>query len=127
MAGRKHKHMGVGRQGEFLAAFILEGSGVEVHHVDRQDADLWCRVGDRLVTVQVKTASRAVAYASQSIRYHFYTPPAHVDYYCFVCLDVRLLLLRAPRLIRANQTRLRPSEVTEENQRKTIDEFIDSC
>jgi hypothetical protein len=42
----QHNNTDKGRQGEFLAAYILETYGVEVHHVDRSGSDLWCRVND---------------------------------------------------------------------------------
>jgi hypothetical protein len=48
----------VGRAGEFLAAYILETHGIEVHHVDRAGADLWCKVRGSIVTVQVKASHR---------------------------------------------------------------------
>jgi uncharacterized protein (UPF0335 family) len=48
----------VGRAGEFLAAYILETHGIEVHHVDRAGADLWCKVQGSIVTVQVKSSHR---------------------------------------------------------------------
>jgi hypothetical protein len=47
----------IGRAGEFLAAYILETHGVEVHHVDRAGADLWCKVRGSIVTVQVKACT----------------------------------------------------------------------
>jgi hypothetical protein len=50
-----------GRQGEFLAAYILEKNGIEVHHVDRSGADLWCRINNAILTVQVKAATTRIS------------------------------------------------------------------
>jgi hypothetical protein len=41
-----------GRRGEFLAAYILESHGIECHHVNREGADLWCKVQGRVFTVE---------------------------------------------------------------------------
>ena len=119
----------VGRQGEFLAAYLLETHGIEVHHVDRRDADLWCRVGDRLATVQVKTSAQARVRADRSVRptHTFSTPGITVDWYCFVSLEDGRLLMRPSDEIANQCTTIKPAEFTEENQRKTIEDFIKSC
>jgi len=119
----------IGRQGEFLAAYILETHGVEVHHVDRQDADLWCRVGNRLTTVQVKTSSGAKLRSQGAVTpvYNFCTPPISVDWYCFLSLAHGLLLMRPANAVVQKYTTIRHPEFTEENQRKTIEDFIKSC
>lgn len=119
----------VGRQGEFLAAYLLETHGIEVHHVDRRDADLWCRVGDRLATVQVKTSGGARARTTRSLTpvHTFHTTQISVDWYCFVSLEDGLLLMRPSAEVTKKCTTIRPAEFTEENQRKTIEDFIKSC
>ena len=119
----------VGRQGEFLAAYLLETHGIEVHHVDRQDADLWCRVGDKLVTVQVKTSGKARVRGQRSVAptHTFNTVQVSVDWYCFVSLTDGLLLMRPSADVVRQCTVIKPAEFTEENQRKTIEDFIKSC
>jgi hypothetical protein len=117
---------GTGRAGEFLAAYLLETFGVEVHHVDRDGADLWCRVGGGLSTVQVKTSSapRLSNKTTVSPRYEFHTPETAVDWFCFVALDCRLILMRRADMVGSGKTRIRPQEFNEANQRRTVEEFL---
>jgi len=44
----------IGRAGEFLASYILETFGVEVHHVSRDGADLWCKM-PRTTTIPARS------------------------------------------------------------------------
>lgn len=111
-----------GRAGEFLAAYILETFGVEVHHAARDGADLWCKVRGSLVTVQVKAASRAGDHG-----YQFFCPPVDVRWYCFIALDKQLLLMRPAPAVFAKTIRIKPREFNEANQRRTIEEFMESC
>jgi len=118
-----------GRAGEFLAAYILETFGVEVHHAARDGADLWCKVQGSLVTVQVKAASKPVNYKKRpgDHAYRFYCPPVDVGWYCFIALDKQLLLMRLPAEVLAQTIRIKPREFNEANQRRTIEEFLESC
>jgi hypothetical protein len=85
----------IGRAGEFLAAYILETHGVEVHHVDRAGADLWCKVRGSIVTVQVKACTAPAQSNARSTQYYTYkTQNADADWHCFVALDRELLLMR---------------------------------
>jgi hypothetical protein len=115
-----------GRRGEFLASYILETYGVEVHHVDRAGADLWCRANNRLFTVQVKSAKTALVSNSHSkVQYYTYaTRNLNADYFCFVALDLRLLLVRPASSITASSVRVAPAEFTDENQRKTVEMML---
>ena len=111
-----------GRMGEFLASYILETYGIEVHHVDRAGADLWCKANSKLFTVQVKAATVPIKSNDHtSVAYYNYaTRNPNADYFCFVALDLRLLLMRPVSSITASTVRILPAEFTEENQQKTV-------
>lgn len=115
--------------GEFLAAYILETFGVEVHHVDRQGADLWCKVNGSIITVQVKSSAgpRKSRTTTNNEYYTFSTRAADVDWYCFVALDRRLLIMRPRSWVRVSTTRFHPSEFNDTNQRVSIEEMLKSC
>jgi hypothetical protein len=119
----------IGRAGEFLAAYILETHGIEVHHVDRAGADLWCKVQGSIITVQVKACQQVRSTNSHtSVPYYTYSTRNPVaDWYAFVALDRELLLMRPSSLIMAVTTRVSPSEFNEANQRRTIEEMMNSC
>jgi hypothetical protein len=118
----------IGRAGEFLAAYILETHGVEVHHVDRAGADLWCKVQGSIVTVQVKACRAAAKSNTRSFAYYTYrTQPTDAGWYCFVALDRELLLMRPSAEVTSVTTRIAPSEFNEANQRRTIEEMLKSC
>ena len=110
-----------GRMGEFLASYILETHGIEVHHVDRAGADLWCKANNKLFTVQVKAATTARTSKKTTVPYYIYfTKNPDADYFCFVALDLRLILMRPVSSITASTVRILPAEFTEENQQKTV-------
>jgi hypothetical protein len=118
----------VGRAGEFLAAYILETHGIEVHHVDRAGADLWCKVQGSILTVQVKSSTIPIQSNDRSALYYTYATRSPVaDWYCFVALDRELLLMRPAVMVVAKTTRIAPSEFNETNQRRTIEEMMESC
>lgn len=123
------QNMDTGRSGEFLAAYILETHDVEVHHVDRAGADLWCKVRGLIVTVQVKSSS-SPGFSSKrtSVPYYVYhTKGRDADWYCFVALDRQLLLMRRTAQLSTTTLRIAPSEFNEANQRRTIEEMVNSC
>ena len=121
-----------GRRGEFLAAYILESYGIECHHVNRQGADLWCLVHDRVVTVEVKAASQPAKDGRNAktgrVRhynhYQFFTGKKTADFFCFVALDRQVLLVKPAALIVSATTRISVPEFNEANQRRTIEEMI---
>jgi hypothetical protein len=118
----------IGRAGEFLAAYILETHGIEVHHVDRAGADLWCKVQGSILTVQVKASQATAKTNDRSTQYYsFMTRNLAADWYCFVALDRELLIMRPALTITATTTRIAPSEFNEANQRRTIEEMLNSC
>lgn len=115
-----------GRRGEFLAAYILESHGIECHHVNREGADLWCKVQGRVFTVEVKSAS-AVAKSDRgrpSRYYQFHTNNKSAEFHCFVALDRQLVVVRPTALITGLTTRILNAEFNEANQRRTIEELI---
>ena len=116
----------VGRVGEFLAAYILETHGVEVHHVDRSGADLWCRVKDRIVTVQVKACMKpgGVKENTRSPPYRYLVQSSGADWFAFVALDRQLLLMRPALDVEVSTVRIASSEFNEVNQRRTIAEML---
>jgi hypothetical protein len=117
----------IGRAGEYFAAYVLETHDVEVHHVDRSSADLWCRVRGSLSTVQVKSSSSPRQTGKgRKPRYCYHTPSVEVDWYCFIALDRQLLLMRPCSLILSKTTSFAPLEFNEANQRRTIGEFLGS-
>ena len=119
-----------GRAGEYLASFLFEMSGqVEVHHVDRTDYDLICRVSDgQLVKVQVKASTEATLRTTQqrTPTYAFYNKRdnADVDYYCFVALDQMRMRLFKPQDIKVKYTTMRVEEFSEELQAADLAAFI---
>lgn len=119
-----------GRAGEYLASFLFEMSGqVEVHHVDRTDYDLICRVSDgQLVKVQVKASTEATLRTPQqrTPTYAFYNKrdSADVDYYCFVALDQMRMRLFKPQDIKVKYTTMRVDEFSDELQAADLAAFI---
>lgn len=115
-----------GRMGEFLASYILETHGVEVHHVDRAGADLWCRANSKLITMQVKAATVPTKSNSHtSVAYYNYTAKnRNADYFCFVALDLRLLLLRPSSTITGSTVRIAPEEFTDASQSQSIEAML---
>jgi len=96
--------------------------------VDRAGSDLWCKVRETITTVQVKASSKPVRYgADVRETYTFHTPKIDVDWYCFVALDKQLLLMRKSDSFETSKLRISPNEFNEANQRRTIEEFLESC
>jgi len=122
---------GTGRVGEFFAAFVLEKHGVECHHVDREGSDLWCKVQETIVTVEVKAASHARSGgggpAKRVPRYNYNTRGNDAQWYCFVAVDLELMLMRPASAVTTLHTSIDPGLFTEENQRLSIEEFMNSC
>jgi len=118
---------GIGRRGEFFASYVLETYGIEVHHVDRAGADLWCKADNKLFTVQVKAATvptRSNTH-TQTGYYAYLTRNPNADYFCFVALDIHRLLLRPASNVIRSTVRISPEEFTEANQAQSITDAID--
>ena len=121
-----------GRAGEFLAAYILENSGVECHRVDRRGDDLWCKLPNgKLVTVQVKTAAKALvpkkgrpeAKRSSYYRYHTGTL-CNADWYIFVALDLELIRLMPASEVTGAGVNLSPHSFNANAQANDIAAFL---
>jgi hypothetical protein len=118
--------------GEFFAAYVLEKHGVECHHVDREGSDLWCKVRDSIVTVEVKAATGIRAGgggpAVRVPRYNFNTSRVpDADWYCFVAVDLELLLMRPASSVTTKHTSIGPKCFTLEAQEQSIEDFLRSC
>jgi hypothetical protein len=59
--------------------------------------------------------------------YTYHTPKIDVDWYCFVALDRQLLLMKKSGSFDTAKLRILPNEFNEANQRRTIEEFLESC
>lgn len=122
---------GTGRIGEFFAAFVLEKHGVECHHVDREGSDLWCKVRDSIVTVEVKAAScprdSGGGPSKRVPRYNYNTSGNDAQWYCFVAVDLEMMLMRPASAVTTKHTRITPSCFTSAEQKRTIEEFLRSC
>lgn len=121
-----------GRIGEFFAAYVLEKHGVECHHVDREGSDLWCKVRDSIVTVEVKAATCARVGGSpdgpkRAPRYHFNTSGKDASWYCFVAVDLELLLMRPASEVMVKHMSMNQNRFTLEAQEQSIEEFLRSC
>ena len=121
-----------GRIGEFFAAYVLEKHGVECHHVDREGSDLWCKVRDSIVTVEVKAATCARVGGSpdgpkRAPRYHFNTSNKDADWYCFVAVDLELLLMRPASEVQVKHMSMNRNRFTRQAQEQSIEEFLNSC
>ena len=119
-----------GRVGEHFAAYVLEAHGIEAQRVDTQYADLWCRVGDSLIAVEVKTCSAPKRYTGTRVhpRYNFNLRAKKHGWFCFVALDVQLLLLR-PVEETGGVCHLSINDYlfTLESQSNSIEKFLKSC
>ena len=119
-----------GRVGEHFAAYVLEAHGIEAQRVDTQYADLWCRVGDSLIAVEVKTCSSAKLFPKRGVtsRYSFNSRSKKHGWFCFVALDIRLMLLRPVEEIgKASSISLSSKLFTPESQSNSIEKFLKSC
>jgi len=124
-------HTVIGRIGEFFAAFVLEKHGVECHHVDRQGSDLWCKVRESIITVEVKAAScprvSGGGPSKRVARYNYNTGIKDAQWYCFVAVDLELLLMRPTSAVTTKHTSIVPERFTLEAQEQSIEDFLRSC
>lgn len=116
--------------GEHFAAYVLEAHGIEAQRVDTQYSDLWCRVGDALIAVEVKTCSAPQRHSAKSayLRYHYNLKARKHGWFCFVALDARLILLRpVTEFGKVTSFSIGAPLFTEEAQRNSIENFLKSC
>lgn len=118
-----------GRAGEYFAAYVLESYGVEAYRVDTQYSDLWCRVGDEVRAVEVKTCTSPSKHGRDAQTYYrFNVSSKKHGWFCFVALDRELLLFRSAEEVGDRQSlRVSASEFNAANQRRTIEQFLESC
>jgi hypothetical protein len=112
-----------------LASYILESHGVECHHVNRDGSDLWAKVRDTIVTIEVKSASKPTLQNKVAVKatYNFNVRRKDADWHCFVALDRQLLIVRPKAELIVKTVRFKPFEFNEQNQRRTIEELLNSC
>lgn len=121
---------GIGRQGEFFAAYILESHGVECHHVDRKGSDLWCKLPSGLIkTVQVKTTrgprTKDNRSSPSAVVYNFsHISTDHCNWFCFVVLDKQLLLMAHLENTNKMTKRFRTDAFTPEAQASSLEVFL---
>ena len=108
---------------------MLETYGVECHRVDTQYSDLWCRVGADVREVEVKSCSHPSAYgAAVALRYGFNVSAKKHGWFCFVALDRQLVLFRSNQEVGSIRYYSIVDDLfTEENQRISIEKFLESC
>ena len=103
---------------------------METHRVDTQYSDLWCRVGEDVRAVEVKTCTKfstAPEYRKVSPHYRFNVKSQKHGWYCLVALDIERLLFRSVDEVTAAATlQIQASEFTMDNQRMTIERFLES-
>lgn len=117
---------GIGRAGEFFAAYRLEMSGVRVSHVDVSGHDLWCRTpSGRLLSVQVKTTSRAVLDPRGRMNYTFCrrmkVAYPRTDLFGFVALDIGLVIFEEEM---GSRRRIAVTDMTERAMRESVVRFF---
>lgn len=115
----------IGRRGEFLAAYVLESYGIECHHVNRHEADLWCKMPNgTLVPVQVKACSKP-SFDKRwptPLRYSFnYRKMDKNLWVACVALDVEIVLLFSPG---KPGKWVRKELFTEQEQGRRVQEFL---
>jgi len=102
---------------------------VECHHVNRDGADLWCKVRGSIITIEVKSASRPLMQNKEVVTptYNFNIRKQRAEWFCFVALDRQLLILRPGDDLHTTTVRFKQFEFNEQNQRRTIEELLNSC
>lgn len=118
----------IGRAGEYLAAFILERNGIEVHHVDRSNYDLICRMRcGRLVKVQVKSSSypRLRSEKHKTPVHRFCIGKIHddIDCFVFVAIDVMMIRIKTAEQAKTKCSAIDVDEFNEQRQAEDIESF----
>lgn len=84
--------------------YQLERRGVQAAHVDRDENDLWVRTpSGRMLTVQVKAASRPSVYSHDKTpryRFHIGNLGVSTDLYALVALQAEVVLFCRPEEMR---------------------------
>ena len=113
----------IGRASEFLAAHLLELSGLRTTHVDLPYDDLWCSHPDgHLIRVQVKSCSKAKLHNQRMLSYQFATSSGakYGGVFLFLALDRGLMLARSWDDVPPKTLRIKPREFTHQAQVASI-------
>lgn len=118
----QRKHIGVGKAGEFFAAYVLQDAGADVHILNGE-YDLLVTVNGELRKVEVKASwSRR-----NGSRYTFYKGKSSAEYFVLVAMDTRLIRILSRNDMGDGTTRhVNSSEFSELNQLSDIAEFMAS-
>jgi len=120
----------IGRQGELLAASILESYDIRTCHVDIARDDLWAKApSNKFFSVQVKTASYpSINSAHHTIAKYNFSLHKNQNYtgvFLFVALDLKLILGRSGTTVSTKTIKLNPIEFTKQAQDQTIREAFE--
>ena len=115
----------IGRQGEMLAASILEGYGVYTTHVDLPEDDLWVKTPhDKFFKVQVKSSSRPILHSSHHTlpKYSFalHSMKGYTGIVMYVALDLKLALAVLGTTIKSSTLKMKPSEFSKQAQDQSV-------
>lgn len=118
----RRRHIGVGKAGEFFAAYVLQDAGADVHILNGE-YDLLVTVNGELRKVEVK-ASWA---RKDRSRYTFHRGKSSAEYFVLVAMDIRLIRIFSRENMGDGTTRhVNSSEFSELNQSSDIAEFMES-
>lgn len=117
----------VGRQGELLAASILEAHGIRTCHVDIEGDDLWAKTpSDVFFRVQVKSASCAILQSPHhTIPKYNFTVRGNIGYtglFMLVALDVRFAIIRLGTTVTGPSIKVKKEHFTEMAEKLSITE-----
>jgi len=117
----KRKQIGVGKAGEFFAAYVLQDAGADVHILNGE-YDLLVTVNGELRKVEVKASwSRR-----NGNRYTFYKGKSSAEYFVLVAMDTRLIRIISRSDMGTGSTlHVKSSEFSEFNQSNDIAEFME--
>ena len=120
----------IGRQGEMLAASILEGYGVYTTHVDLPEDDLWVKTPhDKFFKVQVKSSSRPILHSSHHTlpKYSFalHSMKGYTGIVMYVAIDVKMMIARLGTTVKTKTVKLKPSDFTQQSQDRSIREVFE--
>ena len=123
-----NKHIVIGRASEFLAAYLLELSGLRTTHVDLPHDDLWCSKPDgTLIRVQVKARTKVDERPSRrgSSAPHLYSFPTsngslYGGVFLFIAQDLGLMIARSWDDVPPKTIRIARKDFTHEAQVASI-------
>ena len=97
--------------------------------MNRDGSDLWAKVRETIITIEVKSASKPTLQNRVVVlpTYNFNLRRRDADWFCFVALDRQLVIMRPRSELIVKTVRFKPFEFNEQNQRRTIEELLNSC